>query len=196
MNIQYLLGGLDVTIYSTSIMLALTGLRAASGMTKERLENSMKVFAYKSLQSQLTVQPYRLKPARHLCPWGFSRQESWSGLPCPPPGDLPKLGIEPRSPILQADSLLSEPLGKPWASIISVHQVQVFLCWYWFPEKFHLYTLWFSVSASPILGAAVCPVTPLLLLRSCVNFSVCSAFSPSRIEWFHTSFPFFIAKKY
>ena len=78
-------------------MLALTGLRAASGMTKERLENSMKVFAYKSLQSQLTVQPYRLKPARLLCPWGFSRQESWSGLPCPPPGDLPKLGIKPVS---------------------------------------------------------------------------------------------------
>ena len=43
---------------------------------------------------------------------GFSRQEYWSGLPCPPPGDLPKPGIEPRSPALQADSLLSEPLGK------------------------------------------------------------------------------------
>ena len=36
-----------------------------------------------------------------------------SGLPCPPPGDLPNLGIEPRSPTLQADSLLSEPLEKP-----------------------------------------------------------------------------------
>ena len=46
-----------------------------------------------------------------LCPWGFSRQEYWSGLPCPPPGDLPNLGIEPRSPMLQADSLPSEPLG-------------------------------------------------------------------------------------
>ena len=42
----------------------------------------------------------------------FSRQEYWSGLPCPPPGDLPNPGIEPRSPALQADSLLSEPLGK------------------------------------------------------------------------------------
>ena len=44
---------------------------------------------------------------------GFSRQEFWSGLPCPPPGDLPDPGIEPASPALQADSLLSEPSGKP-----------------------------------------------------------------------------------
>ena len=43
---------------------------------------------------------------------GFSSQEYCSGLPCPPPGDLPSPGIEPRSPALQADSLLSKPLGK------------------------------------------------------------------------------------
>ena len=36
---------------------------------------------------------------------GFSGQEYWSGLPCPPPGDLPDPGIEPASPALQADSL-------------------------------------------------------------------------------------------
>ena len=41
----------------------------------------------------------------------FSRQEYWSGLPFPTPGDLPDPGIEPGSPALQADSLLSEP---PW----------------------------------------------------------------------------------
>ena len=39
--------------------------------------------------------------------------EYWSGLPCPPPGDLPDTGIKPRSPTLQADSLLSESPGKP-----------------------------------------------------------------------------------
>ena len=39
---------------------------------------------------------------------GFSRQEYWSGVPFPSPGDLPKLGIEPRSPALQADALLSD----------------------------------------------------------------------------------------
>ena len=43
----------------------------------------------------------------------FSRQEYWSGLPFPSPEDLPNLGIEPRSPALQADFLLSEPPGKP-----------------------------------------------------------------------------------
>ena len=43
---------------------------------------------------------------------GFSRQEYWSGLPCPPPGDLLDPGIKPGSPALQADSLLSESPGK------------------------------------------------------------------------------------
>ena len=43
----------------------------------------------------------------------FSRQEYWSGLPFPSPGGLPHPGIEPRSPTLQADSLPTEPLGKP-----------------------------------------------------------------------------------
>ena len=44
---------------------------------------------------------------------GFSRQEYWSGLPFPSPGDPPDPGIEPRSPTLQADALTSEPPGKP-----------------------------------------------------------------------------------
>ena len=46
---------------------------------------------------------------------GFSRQEHWSGLPCPPPGDLPHPGIEPASlvsPALQADFLPTEPPRK------------------------------------------------------------------------------------
>ena len=43
----------------------------------------------------------------------FSSQEYWSGLPCPPPGDLPNPGIEPRSLALQADSLPSELSEKP-----------------------------------------------------------------------------------
>ena len=44
---------------------------------------------------------------------GFFRQEYWSGLPFPSPGDLSDPGIEPRSPALQADALTSEPPGKP-----------------------------------------------------------------------------------
>ena len=45
---------------------------------------------------------------------GFSRQEYWSGLPFPSPGDLPNPGIKPRSPALQADALTSEPPRKPY----------------------------------------------------------------------------------
>ena len=44
---------------------------------------------------------------------GFSRQEYWSGFPCPPPGHLSNSGIKPRSLTLQADSLPYEPPGKP-----------------------------------------------------------------------------------
>ena len=47
----------------------------------------------------------------------FSRQEHWSGLSFPSPGELPNPGIEPGSPTLQADSLPSEPLGKPYMYI-------------------------------------------------------------------------------
>ena len=43
---------------------------------------------------------------------GFSRQEYWSGLPFPSPGDLSDPGIEPGSPAFQADALTSEPPGK------------------------------------------------------------------------------------
>ena len=46
-------------------------------------------------------------------PMGFSRQEYCSGLLCPPPGDLPNAGTEPRSPELQGDALLSELPRKP-----------------------------------------------------------------------------------
>ena len=44
---------------------------------------------------------------------GFSRQEYWSGLPFPSPGDLPDPEIEPGSPALWADALLSKPPGNP-----------------------------------------------------------------------------------
>ena len=47
-----------------------------------------------------------------LLSMGFSRQEYWSGLLCPPPGDLPNPGIEPWSPALQADALPWEPSGN------------------------------------------------------------------------------------
>ena len=55
---------------------------------------------------------------------GFSRQECWSGLPFPSPGDHPDPGIETRSPALQADALPSEPPGKShgfWKSKTNLH---------------------------------------------------------------------------
>ena len=60
-----------------------------------------------------SLRRHGLQTARLLWPWGFSRQEHWSGLLCPLPGDVPNPGIELGSPKLQADSLPSEPPGKP-----------------------------------------------------------------------------------
>ena len=74
----------------------------------------------------------KVKSLRHVrffvTPWtvtcqaplsmGFSKQEYWSGLPFPPPGDLPNPGIEPGSPALQADALPSEPPGKAGVHIL------------------------------------------------------------------------------
>jgi len=54
---------------------------------------------------------------------GFSRQEYWSGLPFPSPGDLPNPGIKPRSPALQTDALPSEPPGKPRILIRNIELV-------------------------------------------------------------------------
>ena len=51
----------------------------------------------------------------------FSRQGYWSGLPFPSPGDLPNPGIEPRSPALQANSLLTELQGKGKYRMLSKH---------------------------------------------------------------------------
>ena len=72
-----------------------------------------------------SLRPHGLQPARLFCPRGFSRQEYWSGLPCPPPEDLPNPEIELRSPTLQADSLPSKPSGKHF-SILCVFNPQIF----------------------------------------------------------------------
>ena len=58
---------------------------------------------------------------------GSSRQEYWSGLPCPPPGNLPNPGIEPASPALAGGRFTTEPPGKPpvprsWHSLSSAHK--------------------------------------------------------------------------
>ena len=74
----------------------------------DSLQHSMYVHA-QSLRSCLTL-------GNPMAPLSmeFPRQEYWSRLPCPPPGDLPNPGLEPTSPTLQTDSLPSEPPGKPF----------------------------------------------------------------------------------
>ena len=54
-----------------------------------------------------SLQPHGLYPTRLPCPWGFSRQEYWSELPCPPPGDLPNPGMEPASSALAGGFTIS-----------------------------------------------------------------------------------------
>ena len=61
-----------------------------------------------------SLQPHGLQPIRLLRPRGLSRPAYWSGLPCPPPGDLPNPEIKPRFPALQEDTLMSEPQGKAY----------------------------------------------------------------------------------
>ena len=73
-----------------------------------------------------SLRPRGLEPARLLCPWGFSRQEYWSGLPFPPPGNLSDPGIKPMfhaATALQVDSL--QPQGKPECIHISVQRLDL-----------------------------------------------------------------------
>jgi len=88
------------------------------------------VFVWKNMKSLKASKQHEaigynetLNMSQEVTPWtaahqappsmGFSRQEYGSGVPFPPPGDLPNPETEPRSPALQADSLPSEPPGKP-----------------------------------------------------------------------------------
>ena len=80
----------------------------------------------KSAQSCLFATPW----ARLLCPWRFSRQEYWSGLPCPPPGDLPDPEIEPEtflqgmSPALAGGFFTT---NTKWGCARSLSRVQPFV---------------------------------------------------------------------
>ena len=84
----------------------------AQRLVKARPQDSYSVCVKSLSRVRLFVTPWT---AAYQAPpsMGFSRQEYWSGLPFPSPGDLPDPGIEPRSPALQADSLSAEPQGKP-----------------------------------------------------------------------------------
>ena len=86
---------------------------AKMGLIKDRNDTDLTGSESKVAQPCPTLcDPWTV--AHHTPPsMGFSRQEYWSGLPFPSPGDLPDPGIEPRSPTLQADALTSAPPGKP-----------------------------------------------------------------------------------
>ena len=66
-----------------------------------------------SLCPVLLLQPHGMGTYQAPISMGFSREECWSGLPFPSPGDLPNPRIEPRSPALQPDSLPTELQRKP-----------------------------------------------------------------------------------
>ena len=80
-----------------------------AGLGKNALESKRSEGADSTVLCRLvmsdSLRPHGLWPIRLFCPWGFSRPEYWSGFPCPFPGGLPNPGVEPRSPVLQADSL-------------------------------------------------------------------------------------------
>ena len=102
--------------------------------------------------------PMDCSPSTLLCPWDFSRQEYWSGLPFSSPGDLPDLGIELVSPALQADSLLLSQLGSPCYSLHPIKLSKLVNCKLFilpchaFPEK------------QPVKTVAYAPPLVLLLL--------------------------------
>ena len=79
---------------------------------KVKVKSLSLVRLFVTLQTVLFVTPRTVAYQASLS-MGFSRQEYWSGLPFPSPGDLPNPGTEPGSPALEADALTSEPPGKP-----------------------------------------------------------------------------------
>ena len=85
---------------------------------------------------------------------GFSRQEYWGGLPFSSPGDLPDPGIEPSSLTLQADSLPSEPPGKPYLHTTYIDQYQNIrlnkknkICIFFDVKEIDIYPLIYSISS-------------------------------------------------
>ena len=95
----------------------------------------------------------------------FSKQEYWSGLPCPSPGDLPDPGIKPRSPVLQADSLLPESPGKTKWMSKGKHkkrkQISIILSW------FSLLKIWWTNSEESKLFCQDFPAGPVVMSPSC-----------------------------
>ena len=84
-------------------------------LSQALIKHSRKPFVYIYIFTTPWTAAYQAPPFM-----GFSRQEYWSGLPFPSPGELLDPGIKPRSPTLQADALTSAPPGKP-SIICTIH---------------------------------------------------------------------------
>ena len=87
----HLVHKIDIYYICLQNSLLYTFLKKARDMMIRDLINIYTVLSCSVVSNSL--RPHGLLPTRLLCPWGFSRQEYWSGLPCPPPGDLPNPGI-------------------------------------------------------------------------------------------------------
>ena len=96
-----------------------TGLEKVSFRSSPKERQCQRMFKVKKVKEVKSLSRVRLFATQWTIAYqappsmGFSRQEYWNGLPFPSPGDLHDPGVEPRSPALQADTLPSEPLGKP-----------------------------------------------------------------------------------
>ena len=107
---------------------------------------------------------------------GFSRQEYWSELPFPSPGDLPNPGIKARSPSLQADDLWSEPPWKP-CKIVSIYRSFISLGRF-IPKYFILFT----AVVNEIVSLISLSVFSLLVYRNARDFCVLILY-PATIHW-------------
>ena len=79
--------------------------------------------------------PREIYPAKLLCPWGFSRQEYWSGLPCPPPGNFPHPGTELAS--LTSPALASRffTTKATWEAHNKYIDTCISIWWWWFSHQ-------------------------------------------------------------
>ena len=110
---------------------------------------------------------------------GFSRQEYWSGLPFPSPGDLPNPGIEPRSPALKADPLLSEPLVE----------TIIFFLLFWnlcFKQRMYISIHFFAFLARLCNFLKLVFYAVICSFSSCMFFCRWSAFSARHIHWMNS----------
>ena len=100
---------------------------------------------------------------------GFPRQEYWSGLPLPPPGDLRNPGIEPTSPALAGGFFTTEPLSQPiqvplTASLSALLLLLILWVWRWKALQQHLPSC--DGSTTPLSLATLCPALTMSFLTA------------------------------